>query len=66
MRGDGEEVAERGREKRRELLFREELEEGGFEVVYAMLETGQELHGGKVLSQTDAVKHVLCSAALSR
>ena len=52
--GDGEEVAEGGGQQGRELLFGEELEEGGFEVVDAGLERGEELHGcggvGEVLS----------------
>ena len=41
---DGEEVAERRREQRSELLFGEEFEEGRFEVVYAILQGGQEPH----------------------
>lgn len=44
MRRDGEQVAERGRQERCELLFREQLEERGFELVDAALEGRQELH----------------------
>lgn len=47
MCGDGEEVAERRREQRRELLFGQEFEERGFEVVDAILEGRQELHDGE-------------------
>lgn len=47
MCGDGEEVAERRREQGCELLFGQEFEERGFEVVYAILEGRQELHGGR-------------------
>lgn len=43
--GDGEQIAQRRREQRCELLFRQQLEERGLEVVDAVLERGQELHG---------------------
>lgn len=46
VRGDGEEVAERWREEGGELLLGEDFEEGGFELVEAVLETLHVLHGG--------------------
>jgi hypothetical protein len=46
VRRDGEQVAERRGEERCELLFGEDLKEGGLEIVYAILERRKELHGG--------------------
>ena len=45
VRGYGEEVSQGGGEEGRELLFREEFEEGGFVVVEGGLEGGEVLHG---------------------
>lgn len=45
MRGDGQQVAQRRGEESGELLLREEFEEGGLQVVDAVLQGGQELHG---------------------
>lgn len=44
---EGEEVADRGREERRELLLREELEEGRLLLVERGLEGRDELHDGR-------------------
>lgn len=56
MGRDGEQVAERGWQERGELLFREQLEKGGFEVVDAILEGRQKLHdGGRTDGWMDAI-----------
>ena len=51
VRGDGEEVAEGRREEGSELLFGEEFEQRGLEIVYTVLQAGEELHGDVSLSR---------------
>jgi len=45
--GDGEEVAQGGRDEGCELSFGEEFEEGGFVLVEGRVEGGHELHVGR-------------------
>lgn len=44
--GDGKEIAEGWRDERGELLFGEELEEGGFVVIEGALKSRHKLHFG--------------------